>query len=198
MEGMNMVEIKFLARVDKKKCMGCNACENVCPTEAIKVVNKKAKVYPKKCLACPNCSGICPEDAITMVPRGVPLKLGVNPAEVDQTALVDLCKKANLHPHQWLCLCSATRVREGAAAILKGARSPEEIALMTGVRSGCTVYCFQTMMRLLKAHGVEVAPPTKGYRWYDSTQSLWDVPEEIIKKYPGHFLEEDKEVFRKV
>ena len=70
-----MVEIKFLARVDKKKCMGCNACENVCPTEAIKVVNKKAKVYPKKCLACPNCSGICPEDAITMVPRGGPLKL---------------------------------------------------------------------------------------------------------------------------
>jgi NAD-dependent dihydropyrimidine dehydrogenase PreA subunit/bacterioferritin-associated ferredoxin len=195
---MNMVEIKFLARVDKKKCMGCNACENVCPTEAIKVVDKKAKVYPKKCLACPNCSGICPEDAITMVPRSAPLKLGVNPAEVDQTALVELCKKANLHPHQWLCLCSATRVREGAAAVLKGARSPEEIALMTGVRSGCTVYCFQTMMRLLKAHGVEVAPPSKGYRWYDSTQSLWDVPEEIIKKYPGHFLEEDKEVFRKV
>lgn len=193
-----MVEIKFLAHVNKKKCMGCAACENVCPTEAIIVVDKKAKVYPKKCLACPNCSGICPEDAIRMVPRGVPMKLGVNPAEVDQAALVELCKKANLHPHQWLCLCSATRVREGAAAILKGARSPEEIALMTGVRSGCTVYCFQTMMRLLKAHGVEIAPPPKGYRWYDSTQSLWDVPEEIIKKYPGHFLEEDKEVFRKV
>jgi hypothetical protein len=31
-----------------------------------------------------------------------------------------------------------------------------------------------------------------------SFQTLWDVPEELIKKYPGHFLEEDKEVFRKV
>ncbi|MBI4965756.1 MAG: 4Fe-4S binding protein [Desulfomonile tiedjei] len=192
-----MVEIKFLAQVNKKKCMGCAACENVCPTEAIKVVNKKAKVYRKKCLACPNCSGICPEDAIKMVPRSEPLKLGVDPSEVDQTQLVELCKKAHLHPHQWLCLCSATRVREGAAAVLKGAKSPEEIALMTGVRSGCTVYCFQTMMRLLKAHGVKVPPP-EGYRWYDSTQTLWDVPEEVIKKYPGHFLEEDKEVFRKI
>lgn len=192
-----MVEVKFLAQVNKKKCIGCRACENVCPTEAIKVVKKKAKVDPKKCLACPNCWGICPEDAIKLVPRPEPLKLGVNPEEVDQTQLRELCIKAHLHPHQWLCLCSATRVREGAAAVLKGAKSPEEISLMTGARSGCTVYCLQTMLRLLKAHGVEIKPP-KGYRWYDTTQTLWDVPEELIKKYPGHFLEEDKEVFRKV
>jgi len=192
-----MVEIKFLAQVNRKQCVGCAACENVCPTEAIKVSKKKAKVNPKKCLACPNCSGMCPEDAIKMVARSEPLKFGVNPAEVDQAELVELCKKAHLHPHQWLCLCTATRVREGAAAVLMGAKTAEEISLMTGARSGCTVYCFQTMMRLLKAHGAEVAPPQQGYRWYDSTQTLWDVSEEIIKKYPGHFLEEDKEVFRK-
>ncbi len=192
-----MAEIKYLARVNKKKCIGCAACENVCPTEAIIVINKKAKVDPKKCVACPNCSGMCPEDAIKMVLRSEPLKLGINPSEVDQTALIELCKKAHLHPHQWLCLCTATRVRDGAAAVLKGAKSPEEIALMTGARSGCTVYCFQTMMRLLKAHGVEIAP-SQGYRWYDSTQTLWDVSEDIIKKYPGHFLEEDKTVFRKI
>ncbi len=192
-----MVEVKFLAQVNKKKCIGCRACENVCPTEAIKVVKKKAKVDPKKCLACPNCWGICPEDAIKLVLRSVPLRLGVNPDEVDQTQLRELCIKAHLHPHQWLCLCSATRVREGAAAVLKGAKSPEEISLMTGARSGCTVYCLQTMLRLLKAHGVEITPP-KSYRWYDTTQTLWDVSEELIKKYPGHFLEEDKEVFRKV
>jgi len=192
-----MVEIKFMAQVDKEKCLGCTGCENVCPTEAIKVVNKKAEVDLKKCLACPNCSGICPEDAIELVPRPEPLKLGINYQEVDQTELVELCVKAHLHPHQWLCLCTATRVRDGAAAVLKGAKTLEEIALMTGVRSGCTVYCFQTMMRLLKAHGIEV-PRSKGYRWYDSTQTLWDVSPEVIRKYPGHFLEEDKPVFRKV
>jgi len=194
-----MVEIRLLARVNKKTCIRCGACENVCPTEAIVVPGKKAKakVTAGKCIACPNCSGVCPVDAIKMVPRSKPLKLGVDPKDVDEAKLIELCVKARLHPHQWLCLCTATRVREGAAAVLMGAKSPEEISLMTGARSGCTVYCLQPMLRLLKAHGVEVVQP-KGYRWYDTTQTLWDVSEELIRKYPGHFLEEDKKVFRKI
>jgi hypothetical protein len=68
---------------------------------------------------------------------------------------------------------------------------------MTGTRSGCTIYCLQPTLRLLKAHGVKVAPPEEGYRWYDTSQTCWDVPEEVKKKYPGHFLDEDLEVFRK-
>jgi Pyruvate/2-oxoacid:ferredoxin oxidoreductase delta subunit/bacterioferritin-associated ferredoxin len=193
-----MVEIRFLATVDDSKCVSCGACENVCPTEAIVLPGKKekAKVDEGKCLACPNCSGICPVDAIEMVERSESLLLGVDPTEVDQRELVELCVKAHLHPHQWLCLCTATRVRDGAAAVLKGARSPEEIALMTGTRSGCTAYCLQPALRLLKAHGVDVVEP-KNNRWYDTTQTLWDVPEEVMKKYPDHFLEEDKDVFRK-
>ena len=157
----------------------------------------KAKVVSKKCLACPNCKDICPENAIKHVLRSVPLRLGVDPTEVDQNQLRELCIKAHLHPHQWFCMCGGIRVREGAAAVLKGAKTPEEIALMTGARSGCTVYCLQTSLRLLKAHGVKVNPPAKGRRWYDSSQTCWEVPEEVIKKYPGHFLKEDLDVFRK-
>ena len=122
-----MVEIKSLAQVNKKKCIGCGICENVCPTEAIEVVNKKARIARKKCLACPNCWGVCPEDAIKLVSRSEPLRLGVDPAEVDQTALRELCVKAHLHPHQWLCLCTATRVREGAAAVFAGHRYARQI-----------------------------------------------------------------------
>lgn len=195
-----MVEIRFLAQVDKKKCISCGACQNVCPTEAILLPRKKAKakVFGGKCVGCPNCSGVCPVDAITMILRDEPMILGVDPKDVDEAQVTELCVKAHLHPHQWLCLCTTTRVREGAAAVLKGARTPEEVALMTGTRSGCTVYCLQPTLRLLKAHGVKVVQPKQGYRWYDTTQTCWDVPEEIIRKYPGHFLEEDKEVFRKV
>ncbi len=172
-------------------------------TEAIEEASRclscgnKAKVSSEKCLACPNCKDICPENAIEHVLRSVPLRLGVDPTEVDQNQLRELCLKAHLHPHQWLCMCGGIRVREGAAAVLKGAKTPEEIALMTGARSGCTVYCLQTSLRLLKAHGVEIKPPAKGHRWYDSSQTCWDVPEEVIKKYPGHFLKEDLDVFRK-
>ncbi|MDA8308134.1 MAG: 4Fe-4S binding protein [Deltaproteobacteria bacterium] len=190
-----MVEIKFLAQVDTEKCTGCGKCANVCPTQAIQVKDKKAQVEAPQCLACPNCVDICPEEAIRKIPRVEPLVFGVDYREVDQTELVELCRKAHLHPQQWLCLCTATRVRDGAAAVLKGAKTPEEIALMTGIRSGCSAYCLMTSMRLLEAYGVELEQP-KGYRWYKTTQTLWNVSEEMIKKYPGYFLEEDKDVFR--
>lgn len=193
-----MVEIRFVAKVDEETCVSCPLCENVCPTAAITLPRKRAKaqVVEASCVGCPNCSGICPVDAITLVPREQPLRLGVDMTDVDEAQMVELCRKARLHPQQWLCLCTATRVREGAAAVLKGASTLEQVALMTGTRSGCTIYCFQPTLRLLKAHGVAVVPP-KGYRWYDTTQTCWDVPEEVMRKYPGHFVEEDREVFRK-
>jgi ferredoxin len=194
-----MKTVKFLAQIDETKCKGCGICENVCPTEAIKLLEKKANVDSTKCLACSHCWDQCPEGAIKEIARPEPITFGIDPKEVDQldqTRIRELCLKAHLHPNQWLCLCSMTRVREGAAAVLKGAKSPEEIALMTGARSGCLQYCLQTSLRLLKAHGVEITEP-KGHRWYNTTQTLWDIPEEVIRKYPGHYFEEDKKIFRK-
>lgn len=193
-----MVEIRFRAQVDEEKCVSCPMCENVCPTAAITLPARGAKavVEDERCVGCPNCSGVCPVDAIALVPRDRPLVLGTDASDVDEEQLLALCRKANLHPQQWLCLCTATRVREGAAAILKGAHTPEAVALATGTRSGCTIYCLQPTLRLLKAHGVEVVQPA-GYRWYDTSQTCWDVPEEVRRKYPGHFLNEDLQVFRK-
>ncbi len=191
-----MRTIRFLAQVDEEKCEGCGTCQIACPTEAIRIVKKRARVDQEKCLACPNCSDVCPEGAVRLIPRAEPKTLYVDPSEVDQTKLRELCLKAHLHPHQWGCICNGTRVREVAAAVLKGAKSMEEIALMTGIRSGCTVYCVQHMLRLLEAHGVEL-DKGKTYNWYYSTQTIWDLPEEVQEKYPGHFFVEDKKVFRK-
>ena len=191
-----MRTVRFMAQVDEEKCKGCGTCQISCPTEAITIAKKKAVVDVEKCLACPNCTDRCPEGAMELVRRPVPKRLYVDPSEVDQKELKELCLKANLHPHQWGCMCNGTRVREVAAAVLKGAKTLEEIALMTGIRSGCTVYCVQHMLRLLKAHGVEVEKP-KTHRWYDSTQTIWELPLEVQEKYPGHFFWEDKKVFRK-
>jgi len=191
-----MRTVKFLAQVDEQKCIGCGTCQIVCPTEAIKVIKKKAVVDEEKCVSCPNCSDNCPERAIVLIRRPVPKKLYVDYTEVDQTALRELCLKAKLHPHQWGCMCNGTRVREVAAAVMKGAKTLEEIALMTGIRSGCTAYCVQHMLRLLKANGVAVKEP-KAHRWYDSTLTIWDLPEKVQQKHPGHFFEEDKKAFRK-
>lgn len=191
-----MRTVKFFAQVDEQKCTGCGTCQIVCPTEAAKVIKKRAVIDKEKCVSCPNCSQSCPENAIAMIRRSMPKKLGVDSTEVDQTELRELCLKAKLHPHQWGCMCTGTRVREVAAAVLKGAKTLEEIALMTGIRSGCTAYCVQHMLRLLKAHGVAVKAP-RGHRWYDSTQTIWELPRKVQQKHPGHFFEEDKKVFRK-
>lgn len=192
-----MKEVKFVAQIDKTRCIGDKLCENVCPTEAIKVVQKKAKVDEKRCVACFRCQDACQQDAIEMIALTEPIILGVDPCEVDQTKLKELCIRAHLHPKQFLCLCTSTRVNEAAAAVLKGAKSPEEISLMTGARSGCTLYCIQPMLRLLKAHGVDITPH-KGYRCYDIAPTLWDIPEEVEQKYPEYYFKEDKKAFRKI
>ncbi len=71
------------------------------------------------------------------------------------------------------------------------------MALATGTRSGCTVYCAMMSMRLLKAAGVNL-PPAFKWHLFDTTQSLWDVPKDVLEKYSDdYFLEADKDVFKK-
>jgi len=192
-----MKVVKFQARVDEAKCIGDQLCQTVCPSGAIRLDGKKARVDEEKCVACSNCWDICQEEAVSMVRRDEPLLFGINPMEANQDELIQLCFDAHLHPRQFACLCSATRVEEVAAAILKGARSLEDITLMTGACSGCTVYCTESLLRLLKAYGID--PNLKeGRRLYNITPTLWDVPEDVVRKYPGYYLDEDKGVFRKI
>lgn len=57
-------------RLDKTKCSACNACNTVCPVEAIDV----GEVDEKSCLYCCKCVDACPTDAIDMAgqrPEGV-------------------------------------------------------------------------------------------------------------------------------
>lgn len=191
-----MVTIKSYADVIPEACTGCKKCVYVCPTNAIEMVERIAIIEEGRCVSCQNCIGVCGDDAIFKQGRKTPLELGVDYTAVDQDRILEICRNANIHPMQWLCLCTATRAREGAAAILMGAKTPEDLALMTGVRSGCTVYCAMMSIRLLKGAGIEFVPQPK-WHLYDTTQTLWDLPQEVIEQYEGYYLEEDKDVFRK-
>lgn len=189
-----MKKVYNLAQVDEEKCIGDKICENACPTGAIKVVKKKAIVDEKKCAGCLKCLDVCGEGAIRIVPRAEPLILGVDPAEVDQTTLRELCEKAHLDPEELICLCTLTQAKEVAAAILKGAKSPEDVTLMTGIRTSCGMWCMAPILRLLKAYGLDMTPQ-EGSRWYNAEPALWDIPEEVARKYPEYCLEEDKQLF---
>ncbi len=54
------------AKVDKKKCNGCESCMEDCPSEAIKIVDGKAEIDIDACVDCGVCVDACPDEAITM------------------------------------------------------------------------------------------------------------------------------------
>lgn len=190
-----MRKVHSMAEVDHSKCRGDRICENVCPTGAIRVVEKKAVVDSRKCASCFKCADSCPEEAIRSVPRPQPLLLATDPTHADQGEIGELCRKAHLTPEDVICACLSTKASEVAAAILKGARTPEDVSTMTGVRTACGMWCMALVQDLLRASGLKLHPP-KGSHWYEVDVGIWNIPEEVARKYPEYRIEESSRLFQ--
>lgn len=195
-----MRSVTMEAVVDPGKCRGCLICERICPVLSIRVKDKKAVVDPEHCLGCGNCEQRCPEAAIRMARREEPRVVRTNMDGLDPEMVANLCRKAMLHPKQIVCYCTATRAEEIAAAVLKGAKSPEEVSATTGVRTGCKVECIQPVLRILHAAGIEPVRPPRGYQWYGLTPTVWDIPAEVKKKYAqrGFYFDDDRKLLDKL
>jgi len=188
------------AKVDEELCNGCRVCERVCPTLSIKVSEDFiAKVSELTCTGCGNCQERCPEYAIKLIPLKEPKVLKVDWTQVPYERIVEVCRKAHMHPQQIICFCTATRAREVAASILLGAKTPEEISIQTGVRTGCTVECIQPMLRLLTAAGIKLGK-APGYQWYGLTLTAWDISEEVVNnaEYKKFYFNEDRKLMDRV
>src|SRR3972149_6368622 len=137
--GARMRLVNTVPVLDESKCIGCVICTSVCPTLAWSVdrQTKLAVLNEPLCFGCVNCGGRCPTYAIKMVPREQDRLLYVDPRQVEYTEVEALCRKARFHPEQIICFCTSSRAEEAAAAILTGSRTPEEISVRTGIRSGC-------------------------------------------------------------
>ena len=55
--------------LDKKKCIGCQACVGFCPIGAMR--KAPDRIEPFKCISCGACVRACPEDALELIEKPV-------------------------------------------------------------------------------------------------------------------------------
>ncbi len=53
-------------KIDRLKCIGCEACTYVCPVSVLEVVDMKCRANPG-CISCGKCVETCPFEAITLI-----------------------------------------------------------------------------------------------------------------------------------
>lgn len=57
-------KIMGFPKVNLDRCIGCGSCVDVCPADAISLVDGKAVIDLDKCANCHACESVCPVDAI--------------------------------------------------------------------------------------------------------------------------------------
>ena len=54
------------AKIEKDKCVACEACVGACPVGAIAIADGVAVVNEGDCIECGACIGECPSEAISL------------------------------------------------------------------------------------------------------------------------------------
>jgi Pyruvate/2-oxoacid:ferredoxin oxidoreductase delta subunit len=65
-----LMAVYFLRETDPERCVGCGACAEICPVDAITLEEGTAVVNTEWCIGCGVCANRCAFDALRVVYRG--------------------------------------------------------------------------------------------------------------------------------
>ena len=58
-----MAKYQHSVSLNPDKCLGCTHCLRHCPTEAIRIKDKRAVINSDRCIDCGECIRVCPHQA---------------------------------------------------------------------------------------------------------------------------------------
>jgi Fe-S-cluster-containing hydrogenase component 2 len=64
-----LMAVYFIRETELAECIGCGACADICPVDAVKMVDDKPQVDPDWCIGCGVCAVQCPAGVISISRR---------------------------------------------------------------------------------------------------------------------------------
>jgi ferredoxin len=61
--------VYFIRETELAECIGCGACADICPVDAVKMVEDKPEVDQSWCIGCGVCAVSCPAHVISIKRR---------------------------------------------------------------------------------------------------------------------------------